>query len=272
MKRFALVFSILSIFSAHGFAGTMGTEDDTEPCWRPSEACSTPAGRSLAYNIDRIISFSIGPSWSNNGQSQTLTLQPNVQNHYQASFRNNVFPYGEIFFGMEKQLEKSLWAQLGVELGAGGTARFRGDIWENANPNTIDNTYSYKVNEGRILAKMKLLADLNFYGTRPFANVGLGGGFNHAYGYETQPTTPNGPVSAYRFNSKVSKSFAWTAGFGFEEILNEHWHASIGYEFANWGKSQLGSAYTQTVGEGLVVNNIYLNTLLLTLTYYIQPS
>ena len=217
--------------------------------------------------MDRLISFSIGPAWSNNGQNQTLTLQPGVQDRYMATKKSNVFPYGEIFFGMEKQLNKSLFAQLGLEVGAGGTARFRGDIWQSANPNLVNYTYSYNVNEVRILAKMKLLADIKFYDTRPFVSVGLGGGFNHAYHFATQPTSPKSPPYVYTFNSNVTKTFAYTFGFGFDEVINAHWHAGIAYEFANWGQSQLAAANQQTIGEGLLVNNIYINAVLLNLTY-----
>ncbi len=267
MKRFVFFSVAIGLLSSPLFAGTMSSEDDTEPCWGPTEACSNAAPRAVGYTTHRFVSFSIAPAWSNNGQTQTLTLQPDIQKKYVASYRSNVFPYGEIFLGLQKQMTKELFIQLGIEGGAGGSARFRGDIWEDADPNFINYTYSYNVNEGRILAKMKLLADIHFYDTRPFGSVGLGIGFNHAYHFNTQATIPE-EVPAPSFNSKLTTTFAYTLGAGLEEALNDHWHAAISYEFANWGSSELAAANGQTIGQGLTVNNIYINSVFLTLTYF----
>jgi hypothetical protein len=41
----------------------------------------------------------------------------------------------------------------------------------------------------------------------------------------------------------------------------------MGYEFADWGQSHLGSAQGQTLGRGLSLQHLYTNGLMFNLTY-----
>jgi hypothetical protein len=52
-----------------------------------------------------------------------------------------------------------------------------------------------------------------------------------------------------------------------EKPLNDHWTIGMGYEFTDWGKSQLGAASGQTSGEGLILNHVYVNQLLFSLSF-----
>ncbi len=263
MKSFFVGVAVFSSFLTNTlWAGEMGSDSEVEPCWGPAEACSAPPA-AIRFTQNRLFAFSIGPAWSRNGQSQTLTLQPGVVNTYSAKIENNVFPYMEALIGMERQLSQMVYAQLGVEVGGGSTARFRGTITQANNPNYNEDTYSYNVNELRVLAKGKVLFDLNFYATRPFLSAGIGMGFNHAYSYATQPS------SSFIFKANTKMALASTLGVGFEEVINDHWHAAIGYEFANWGRSQLDAATNQSTTPGLVENNIYINSVLISLLYLV---
>lgn len=261
LKNIAVIFSL---YTNVVFSGSMGgVDNDVEPCWGPAEACSSPRA-AIPYTQNRVAAFSIGPAWSRNGQSQTLTILPNEVNHYAAKIQNNVFPYMEAFLGREKQWSQILYTQLGLEIGGGSAARFRGTVTSETVPQFTTETYSYNVNELRVLAKGKILFDLNFYETRPFLTAGIGIGFNHSYGYAVKPTS----ASTALFKSNTQTALATTLGVGFEEVINDHWHAAIGYEYANWGKSQLDAAAHQITTPGLVVNNVYVNTVLLSLLYF----
>ena len=47
---------------------------------------------------------------------------------------------------------------------------------------------------------------------------------------------------------------------------NQHWQIGVDYEFADWGKSQLGRASEQTLNGGLVLNHLYINGVLFNLS------
>ncbi|MGL6035737.1 MAG: porin family protein, partial [Legionella sp.] len=62
---------------------------------------------------------------------------------------------------------------------------------------------------------------------------------------------------------------AYTVGAGLQKSLNDNWQVGVGYEFADWGKSQLASAPEQTLNSGLGLNHLYTNGVLLNVTYVI---
>ncbi len=43
--------------------------------------------------------------------------------------------------------------------------------------------------------------------------------------------------------------------------------AGVGYEFADWGKNQLGRAPGQTLNTGLSMSHYYINSILFNITY-----
>jgi opacity protein-like surface antigen len=69
------------------------------------------------------------------------------------------------------------------------------------------------------------------------------------------------------FVSNTTTTFTYTLGVGLERHLNQHWQAGIGYEFADWGNSQLIRASGQTLNNGLSFSHLYTNGLLFNLTY-----
>ncbi len=69
------------------------------------------------------------------------------------------------------------------------------------------------------------------------------------------------------FTNHTKTAFTYTLGAGVQKALNDHWQAGVGYEFADWGKSELGRALGQTMNSGLTLNHLYTNAVLLNLTY-----
>jgi opacity protein-like surface antigen len=69
------------------------------------------------------------------------------------------------------------------------------------------------------------------------------------------------------FSSNTKSSFTYTLGAGVQKMLNNNWQVGVGYEFADWGKSQLGRAAGQTLGNGLALSHLYTNGILFNITY-----
>lgn len=69
------------------------------------------------------------------------------------------------------------------------------------------------------------------------------------------------------FASNTTTAFTYTLGAGVQRHLNPHWQVGIGYEFSDWGSSQLNRASGQTLNSGLLLSHLYTNELLFNLTY-----
>ncbi|HHX3357169.1 TPA: outer membrane protein, partial [Legionella anisa] len=96
--------------------------------------------------------------------------------------------------------------------------------------------------------------------------VGVGVGFNRAHDFTNTPlifeALPNPD-----FADHTKTAFTYTLGAGVQKALNDHWQIGAGYEFADWGKSELGRAFGQTMNSGLALNHLYTNGVLFNLTY-----
>lgn len=261
-----VILLLSSVLSSGVFAGSMGADGFSDPCWGPEGSCTINPQPDLESPWRRVATFSIGPAWSNNGETQTFYLQPDIQKTYTATYNSNILPYGELFLGMQKQLNRMFFSQLGIAIAGGSEAKLRGDIWEDADPNFNNYTYTYGVSEARVMVKGKLLVDIGYYGTRPYISGALGVGFNNSHAFTITPNIYE-EVAAPIFESNVNTVFTYALGIGLQEVLNEHWQVGIGYDFSDWGKSQLAAANGQTVNQGLLINNLYINSVLLNVSY-----
>lgn len=256
MKINTLIIGLFaSIISSKICSGTMGAESNSSGCTYKN-----------SNNAQKLITLSIGPAWNKNGTTQTLNLLPNLSNTYYAKHNRNILPFGEIFLGVQNRLNHLLYNQIGLEIGGGSKAELKGNIFEYNNPKLNNATYSYNISELRFLAKTKFLIDIDYYGTMPFISAGLGLGFNKSYNFVISPVSQV-EVSNQLFTTRTKNVLTYMLGFGLEEKLNDNWRSSIGYEFADWGTSQLGKAKIQKNGYGLLVNNVHINAILLSLTY-----
>jgi opacity protein-like surface antigen len=212
-------------------------------------------------------SINVGPAWQSNGHTQTFYLAPGVEKTYTANSSTNAMTNGEIFLGFQKNLLRQLQSQLGLAVGIAGTAKLSGNIWDDASPQFNNYTYNYKVNQVRIALKGKLLADRGYWIT-PWVSGSLGVGFNHAYSFHNTPTIFEALPNT-NFSSNTQTTFTFTLGAGLQRVLNQHWQVGIGYEFADWGKSQLHRASGQTLNSGLSLNYLFTNGVLFNLTYLV---
>ena len=242
---FVLVLSA-SLLTANALAGTMGPITQ-QPDW------------------SWVGTFSAGPVWQNGGTTQTFSLTPTIEKTYAANQSTNGLFDGEVFVGLQKTLSQTLQGQLGLAVAATSNASLTGVIWDDADPQFANYTYSYKLQHTHVAVKGKLLADAGYWLT-PWISASLGVGFNNAHSFNNTPLIFEAVPNA-NFSSHTQTSFTYTLGAGVQKALSAHWQVGAGYEFADWGQSALHRAVGQTMGSGPGLNHLYTNGLLLNLTY-----
>lgn len=210
-------------------------------------------------------SVSAGPVWARGGETQTFYLAPEIEKTYAARISTNALASGELFLGIQKLLGSQWLGQLGLAAATTGNAKLQGVIWDDADPEFNNHSYQYKIRNSRIAVKGKLLLDKGYW-LMPWVSASLGVGFNRAHDFTNTPlifeALPNP-----NFKNHTKTAFTYTLGAGVQKSISEHWQLGVGYEFADWGKSELGRASGQTLNEGLKLNHLYTNGVVLNLTY-----
>lgn len=100
----------------------------------------------------------------------------------------------------------------------------------------------------------------------PWVSASLGIGFNNTHDFQNSPLISEA-VTMTNFASSTQTSFTYTLGAGAQKVLNPHWQIGAGYEFSDWGQSQLNRASGQMLNSGLSLNHLYTNGVLFNLTY-----
>jgi opacity protein-like surface antigen len=242
------IISIVSMGLLYGstYAGTMGS---AVPDWR------------------WVGTLSVGPAWSQPGDTQTFYLSPEIEKTYVAHKKSKALVSGELFAGIQKSVGSDLIGQLGLALGLAGPAKAQGIIWDDADPRFDNYSYKYNIRQTRVAVKGKLLKDYGAW-VMPWISGSLGVGFNRAYSFNNTPLIFEA-ITNPDFGSKTKTAFTYTLGVGVQKIINEHWQAGVGYEFADWGKSQLRRSDGQTLTSGLRLSHTYTNGVLFNLTYVV---
>lgn len=262
-KKSALMIVSAAFLAGNALAGTMGTVMQ-EPDWTWVDSFS--AGPVMQEpNWTWVGSFSAGPVWENGGSTQTFYLAPGIEKSYVANQSTNTLFDGEFFLGVQKKVTQTLQGQLGFAVAATSNANLSGMIWDDADPQFNNYNYGYKIQHTHVAVKGKLLADSGFW-LIPWVSGGLGLGFNQAHGFHNTPTLSEALPNP-NFSSNTQTAFTYTLGAGVQKALNEHWQVGVGYEFADWGKSNLGRADGQTLDGRLGLNHPYTNGVLFNLTY-----
>lgn len=210
-------------------------------------------------------SVSAGPVWARGGETQTFYLAPEIEKTYAARKSTNALASGELFVGIQKSLSSQWLGQLGLAVTTTGSAHLQGIIWDDADPQFDNYSYQYKVRNTRIAAKGKLLLDKGYW-LMPWVSASLGVGFNRTHEFTNTPLIFEALPNA-NFTDHTKTELTYTLGAGVQKSLNDHWQVGVGYEFADWGKSELGRDFGQTMNSGLALNHLYTNGVLVNLTY-----
>jgi opacity protein-like surface antigen len=205
----------------------------------------------------------MGPGWEAAGQTQTINLAPDVVKTYTANQPTNVFPSAELFVGLKNALPKQLEGQLGLVLITTADATLSGNVWDDGMAEFNNYTYQYNVTRTAVGLKGKLLGQ---WGSPiiPWISATLGMSFNQAHNFSSTPTIFEA-VAMPNFASNTTTAFTYAVGIGGQYQLKPNWQLGAGYEFSDWGKSQLGSAGNTSNGPSL--SHLYSNSLLFNLTY-----
>ncbi len=214
-----------------------------------------------------VLSVSGGAAWLRAGETQTFFLQPDVEKTYVAIKKTNSVATGEVFFGWQKPVTDVLLSQIGLAVGATGNAKLQGDILEDADPAFNNFYYGYKVKQTRVSLKAKLIADMNYW-VQPYISGSAGIGFNRANDYYSVAKIIE-EVPAPSFTAHTTDAFTYNLGAGLQAPIGAHLRAGVGYEFADFGKNQLGRAPGQTRSSGIKLSHLYTNSVLLSLSYII---
>ncbi|NNM58837.1 MAG: porin family protein [Legionellales bacterium] len=212
-----------------------------------------------------VVTLSGGPSWISGGETQTFYLAPEIEKTYTADKPTNTVGEGDLFLGVQKPLYNKLLGQLGFDFAATGNAGLSGDIWDDADPEFNNHNYDYDINHKAFALKGKLLLDMNLP-VIPWISASAGIGFNQASHF-TNNSTIFQALPNPDFSDNTTSSFTYTLAVGIQRIITKNWQAGVSYEFADWGKSELGNAEGQTMGSGLSLSHLYSNAVLLNITY-----
>jgi opacity protein-like surface antigen len=252
-----LLLASLTVASSVGFAQAQiePREQTTTLIYKLSEV----------FKSSGVATLSVGPVWESAGNTQAFYLAPNIEKTYAANYASHALLDGDFFLGIQKSLREKLEGQIGLAVATTGNASLSGNIWDDADALFNNYTYHYQVRHTHLALKGKLLADRG-YSVTPWVSGSLGVGFNQAHDFSDTPTI-NEAVVMSNFASDTTTAFTYTLGVGVQRHLNPHWQAGVGYEFADWGKSQLSRASGQTLNNGLSLSHLYTNGFLVNLTY-----
>jgi opacity protein-like surface antigen len=217
-------------------------------------------------SVSFVAALSAGPAWPTNvGRNQTFFLTPEIEKSYIASNRSTqTIADGEIFLGVQAGLPYSLTGQFGVAAATTSEVGLSGIIWDDALPEFDNYSYKYKVRHTHVALKGKLLWDRGYWVT-PWIGGSVAVGFNQSTDFENMPLIPEAVVTP-NFANHMTTAFSYTAGAGIQRTISDNVQVGVGYEFSDWGNSNLGRAEGQTSRRGLTLNHVYTNALMFTIS------
>lgn len=212
-----------------------------------------------------IITLSGGPSWGTAGQNQYLyPFPPPAYNYYTYNSVTSTMANAEIFFGLQRIVQPGIVGELGIGVAGVSDYKVTGSVNVNGIPNVY--SYEYKVNNVRVELKGRLIAH-NIDWVQPYISASLGAGWNNAHDFLPRSINEAQFPSPW-FAENTTIGFPYSVGVGVQKALNPNWQVAIGYEFADLGKSILGTDYnTGIIGPRLT--HMYTNELLFSISYLI---
>jgi len=143
----------------------------------------------------------------------------------------------------------------------------KGNLEQGISSPYYQSTYSYRVKSSQYLVEAKL--HRQFYHYFPYVFLGLGMASNSAYSYST--AVPNYLTVTPNYSDRTTNSFSYSLGIGVDYFVMPKLSIGLGYRFINLGKVGLGTGVIRNtrVGAELTQSNLYINTLLAQLNYFI---
>lgn len=216
---------------------------------------------------DLFIKFFAGPTWAKSSDnSQQFVVGASTYN-YDSKTDHSKAVWGAAigkafnFFAQKIEFDLAYYHY--------GTYSITGQVTQGADLASSDVfPYQYQTSIQQLLAEAKVLSTLHNF-IHPYAQLGLGMGFNTAKNYSV--TIPDFLTFSPVYANKSQTSFAYNLGAGIDIDITSHLRAGIGYLFADSGKVSLGNGWIDDVPIAYSVKqqHFYTNTLLLQINYLI---
>ncbi len=193
----------------------------------------------------KVITLSGGPAWTSPGQSQTYYIPPALSPfhsyvEYFARETTETITAGEIFFALQSPITPWLTQRVGIAFAGTTEADLQGTFALDHIPRA---DYRYKISHARAALKGLFAACPNLW-AHPYISGSVGYSFNSSDRFKTNPplniyNVYQGTTTFLKYSSSTKGSFAYTVGLGFNVNLAKNWEFGLGYELADWGRSQL---------------------------------
>lgn len=217
----------------------------------------TSPGRNQSRTISRIENIPI-IGIDAVGQAIVTGLIPITRtftNRYQSNNENQVIGTGEAFFALQWELNPLIVNQLGLAIGGAGSAHVQGTIDINSRPS--GSSYSYNIYHSKLVARDKIIFKPTWHKLHTFLTGSMGSSFNLSRNYSTSPVIDSNFSAPSFENETNSFSFTYSVGLGIQKEINCNWNFSVGYEFADLGRSNLGSGNFGTNTQALLLGTLF---------------
>lgn len=225
-----------------------------------------PTSPLRASGFKKVVFLSAGVDFVHSGYSQILTVQPPLQNAYEAnSIWNRVGDFGG-FIGVEKSFSRPMWLQTGIAAYGNTNITPKGDVWQFALPVFDNFRYRYNISNARIMLSNKLMTNLTSnQSILPYFSLELGAAFNRSHNYHESIIEPLA-IPMAPFYPQSTTSFSWGIGVGADYLLEENLRVGINYQFADLGRTSLGISPSQTTSQTLTMPHLWTNQIHFQLT------
>ncbi|WP_419420072.1 hypothetical protein ACNVED_01890 [Legionella sp. D16C41] len=224
----------------------------------------------------KVITLSMGPTWASPGETQTYYTPPGISPNYQytqylARETTETVTSGEVFFALQRPLTPWVTQRLGIAFAATTEADLHGTLALNLIPVA---SYRYKISHAHVALKGLFFACPDLW-IQPYISGSFGYSFNASDSFKTNPPLNfynynngnNGALTLLKFPASTKGSFAYTIGLGFQVKLAKNWEFGMGYELADWGRSQLKKSYFGEVFPPPKIGSVYAHQLQFSLSY-----
>ncbi len=210
-------------------------------------------------------SLSVGPDFASGGNTQTLPLGPELTRTFTANQPGNTLANVEVLLGVQQPFTRHLQWQIGLDAATTSGATLSGNIWDDASPVFNNYTYRYQLKHTQLGLKGKLIGNYG-WSFMPWLSLMLGVGFNEAYSFANTPIIFEAVPTA-DFTEHTTTTFTYGLGVGVQRTLAKHWQVGLGYEWVNWGKSQLGSLIGGSNSQTISISHFYASSVMLNVTF-----
>lgn len=247
MRRFIHVVIKLSLISSVSFAHNSAAISHTDR---------------FSLGLD------LGPSWTSNlGNSTQFPLGYSTFSYTAKHNAETAMLYG-ISLGKSISLNALHTLQIGLTYHYIPNLDANGYLQQGISTPYYQANYSYSVYSSQLLAEAKIVRQWRdrFY---PYISIGLGGASNTAKSFKT--SVPNYLTLTPYYANKTHRSFSYSLGLGVDYLTSAQTSVGLGYRFSDLGMAGLGDGlirFTQLSAK-LKQSNLYLNTLLIQLNYFI---